>query len=167
MKWIKDWMVKRQVEAKLHLLKFKGVKIPQDIKTIGILAGSATDFEKTKEAIRNLWGYKVRVIGFYYEESNQSPVDSISYKHFDILGNPTEYFNSFMTEMLDIILVPSLHLNPYLRYLLISNKCNLNLGFYSQENEPFLDLMLHYEEGDLGENIYRLINYLQKIQEAC
>lgn len=167
MKWIKDWMVERQVKAKLHLLKAKDVRIPQEIKTIAIIAASSNDFELTKETIRKLWGYKVRVVGFYYEESNLAPVDSISYKHFDLLGNPTEYFNSFMTEKLDIILVPSLHLNPYLRYLLLSNNCGFNLGFYSEQNEPYLDLMLQYEEGDLEENINRLINYLQKIQEAC
>lgn len=167
MKWIKDWMVKRQVKAKLKLHKAKEVRIPQEIKTIGILSASGHDFELTKETIRKLWGYKVRVNGYYYEENNLAPVDSISYKHFDLLGNPTEYFNSFMTEKLDIILVPSLNLNPYLRYLLLSNHCGFKMGFYSGENEPFLDLMLQYEEGDLEENINRLINYLQKIQEAC
>ncbi|RZS98195.1 DUF6913 domain-containing protein [Cecembia calidifontis] len=167
MKWIKDWMVKRQVNAKLHMLKAKDVRIPQEIKTIGIIAASSADFELTKETVRQLWGYKVRVIGFYYEENKDQPVDSMSYKHFDLLGNPTAYFNAFMTEKLDIILVPSLHLNPYLRYLLLSNKCNFNLGFYTEENEPYLDLMLQYGEGDLEKNIYQLINYLHKIQEAC
>lgn len=167
MKQIKDWMVKRQIKAKLHLLKSKDVRIPNEIKTIGILAASSEDYELTKETIRQLWGYTVRIIGYYYDETNPNAIDSISYKHFDILGNPTEYFNAFMTEKLDIILVPSLNLNLYLRYLLLSNKCRFNLGFYSEMNESYLDLMLQYEESSLGENINRLINYLNKIQEAC
>lgn len=160
-------MVKRQVKSKLDLLKSKDVRIPQEIKTIGILAACAHDFKLTKETIRKLWGYKVRLIGFFYEESNLALVDSISYKHFDFQGNPTEYSNSFMTEKLDFILVPSLDLNPYLCYLLLSNNCGLNLGFYSKQNEPYLDLMLQYEEDNLEENIHQLINYLQKIQKAC
>ena len=170
MKWLKKKMVQKQVDAKLKKLGKRTAQLPEQIKSIGLLAASETDFEQTKEYLRNLWGYKVSISGFFFEEEkNQSvpQVSAVSAHHFTILGGHKSHLDAFVNEKLDIILVPSLHLNPYLRYLLLSNPTGFRLGFYSEENSPFLDLMLAQDSDDLNENIQHLINYLNKIKEAC
>jgi hypothetical protein len=68
---------------------------------------------------------------------------------------------------MDFILVPTLKLNPYLRYLLLANQSGFNIGFFSEENKHYLDLMLQIEDIDLEKNIQNLIDYLNKIKEAC
>jgi hypothetical protein len=82
-------------------------------------------------------------------------------------GLPTEYFNAFKSEKMDFILVPSLQLNAYLRYLLLANESSFKIGFFSPENKPYLDLMLDHEEGELHSNVHHLLDYLKKIKEAC
>lgn len=167
MKWIKDIMVQKQTQSRLQLQAKKEITIPTQIKQVGILADSEEDFELTKEVIRSLWGYKVRVVGLFYDQEKSTKVEAFSHKHFNIWGQHSDYLNGFLLEKLDFILVLPLQLNPYLRYLLLANRSSLNIGFYSKENQAYLDLMLQYEGDDLKENIQQLINYLNKIKEAC
>lgn len=167
MKWIKDIMVQKQNQSRTQLQSKKEIIIPEQIKQVGILAGSEEEFELTKEVIRNLWGYKVRIIGLFYDEGKSTKVEAFSHKHFNIWGQHSDYLNEFLLEKMDFILVLPLQLNPYLRYLLLANQSSLNIGFYSKENEAYLDLMLQTEGDDLNENIQQLINYLNKIKEAC
>lgn len=167
MKWIKDKLIEYQLNEKLKTSESQEVKIPEQLRCIGVLANSESDFIQTKEIIRNIWQYQIRIIGLFYSEEPSRHIEAFSSKHFSIWGLPTEYFNAFKSEKMDFILVPSLELNPYLRYLLLSNESGFKIGFYSSENKPFLDLMLGQEDEDLPSNILNLLEYLKKIKEAC
>jgi len=167
MKWLKEIAVQRRLRKRLLYLGTKKIHIPEEFKHIGILANSSEEYKISKEYLRNKWGYKIRITGLFYNEKAPESVEAFSHKHFNILGQASDYFNEFCTEKMDFILVPSLQLNPYLRYLLLINRSGFNIGFYSEENKPFLDLMLKIEENDLENNIENLINYLNKIKEAC
>jgi hypothetical protein len=167
MKWLKEIAVQRRLRKRLLYLGTKKIYIPEEFKHIGILANSSEEYKISKEYLRNKWGYKIRITGLFYNEKAPESVEAFSHKHFNFLGQASDYFNEFCTEKMDFILVPSLQLNPYLRYLLLINRSGFNIGFYSEENKPFLDLMLKIEENDLENNIENLINYLNKIKEAC
>jgi hypothetical protein len=167
MKWLKEIAVQRRLRNRLLQTGSKKIHIPEEFKHIGILANSSEEYRTSKEYLRNKWGYKIRITGLFYSEKAPDSVEAFSHKHFKILGQPSDYFNEFCTEKMDFILVPSLQLNPYLRYLLLINNSGFNIGFYSEENKSFLDLMLKIEENDLEINIENLINYLNKIKEAC
>lgn len=167
MKWIKDRLIEWQLKQKLKIKETKDIKIPEQFRCIGILANSEAEFLETKEVIRELWSYKVRIIGLFYSEEPSRLIEAFSSKHFTFWGLPSDYFNEFKLENMDFILVPSLHLNPYLRYLLLENQSGFKIGFYSEENEPYLDFMLGQDEEDLGSNVHHLLEYLKKIKEAC
>ncbi|MFD2202879.1 DUF6913 domain-containing protein [Shivajiella indica] len=167
MKWLKEIAVQKRLNNRLLHQNLKQLHIPDEFRHIGILANSAEDFRITKEFIRNKWGYKIRITGLYFDDKEPDSIEAFSHKHFNIIGQPSHYFNEFCSEKMDFILVPSLKLNPYLRYLLLANNSGFNIGFYSKENRPFLDLMLEIEEKNLEYNIENLINYLNKIKAAC
>lgn len=167
MKWIKDLLIERQLEKKLKQKEAKTIKIPELFRCIGILANSESEFLETKKVIRDFWGRKIRIIGLFYSEQPSRHIEAFSNRHFTFWGLPSDYLNEFKLENMDFILVPSLHLNPYLRYLLLENQCDFKIGFYSKENEPYLDLMLGLDEEQLGSNIHQLLDYLKKIKEPC
>jgi hypothetical protein len=167
MKWWKQKMVERQLANKLMQSGKRAVLFPKEFKSIGIIAASEVDYEVAKAYIRNLWGYKVMIKGHFFEEQEKESIEWISESHFNLLGKHKPYLNAFTEEKLDILLIPSTNLNPYLRYLLLANPTGFRLGFFSKENTPYLDLMLAYEATGLNENIQYLINYLNKIKEAC
>ncbi|MBW3469383.1 DUF6913 domain-containing protein [Arthrospiribacter ruber] len=167
MKWLKDKMIDWQLAKLLKSLPPREIQVPHQIRCMGILANSEEDFLVTKDLIRDLWGYKVRVIGLFYTEEESRMVEAVSHKNFNWLALPSEYFNEFLLEKMDFILIPSLQLNPYLRYLLLQNQSGFTIGLYSDENKPYLDLMLTSESDDLKSNVYHLIEYLKKIKEAC
>lgn len=167
MKWLKDRLVKRRVEKLLLHYEKRAVDIPEKIKTIGILASSEVEFEAIKGHIRNIWGYKVRIGGYYYSDKKEMSIDGFNHSHFNLNGSPSDYFNAFLEEDWNLLFVPSLKLNNYIRYLLLLKKSRLSMGFFSEDTKPFLDLMLEYEEKDIHENIQYLIHYLNKIKKAC
>jgi hypothetical protein len=167
MKWIKDLLIERQLSKKLKLKEAKDIKIPKTFSCVGILANSESEFLETKTVVRGLWSYKIRIIGLFYSEQPSKLIEAFSTQHFTLSGLPSDYLNEFKLENMDFILVPSLHLNPYLRYLLLENQCDFKIGFYSKENEPYLDLMLGLDEEQLGSNIHHLLDYLKKIKEPC
>jgi hypothetical protein len=167
MKWLKEIAVQMRLKNRLLQPDTKKIHIPEELKHVGIIANSAEEYSISKEFIRNKWGYKTRITGLYYNEREPESIEAFSFKHFNLFGKPSDYFNEFCSEKMDFILVPSLKLNPYLRYLLLSNQSAFNIGFYSEENRPYLDLMLKIDEIDLENNIQNLINYLNKIKEAC
>lgn len=168
MKWLKDKLIHWQLDKKLATLDEKETRVPDQIRCIGILANSEEDFKVTKEVIRDIWGYKVRIIGLFYTEEESRSVEAISYKQFTWLALPSDYFNEFLLEEMDFILVPSFELNPYLRYLLLSNRSGFIVGFFSDANKPYLDFMLDVDgELDLDLNIHHLIEYIKKLKAAC
>jgi hypothetical protein len=166
MKFIKNIFVKYQLKKSLKRKKGYEVKVPANPKCIGILAQNADEFKETKEFIRNLWGYQVRVIGWFYDEQNLDN-ESLSPKHFSLSGLPGDYCNGFLDEKLDFILAPSSSLNPYLLYLLVNNKSRFKMGFLSDENKIYLDFMIKKEGDDLNENLIMLFAYFEKLKQAC
>jgi hypothetical protein len=167
MKWIKDRLIEWRLKQKMKLKASQDVKIPKQFRCIGILANSESEFLETKEVVRELWNYKIRIIGLFYSDEPRRLIEAFSAKKFTFWGLPSDYFNEFKLENMDFILVPSLHINAYLRYLLLENQGGFKIGFYSEENEPYLDFMLGYEEEDLSSNVHHLLEYLKKIKEAC
>ncbi|WP_373523409.1 hypothetical protein [Aquiflexum sp.] len=166
MKFIKNLFVKFQLKNSLKRKGNYDVKVPANPKCIGILAENEDEFKETKDFIRSLWGYQVRIIGFYYNDRTQE-TESISHKHFSSTGLPGTYCNGFLDEKLDFILVPSLSLNPYLRYLLLNNQSRFKMGFLSDENKTYLDFMIKKEGDDLSENLFKLLAYFEKLKQAC
>jgi hypothetical protein len=166
MKLIKNLSVNFQLKKSLKSRKKNEVKVPSNPKCIGILAEHEDEFNETKEFFRKLWGYQVRIVGLYYKE-HQQETESISHKHFSLTGLPGDYCSGFLDEKLDFILVPSLSLNPYLRYLLLNNQSRFKMGFLSDDNEDYLDFMIKKEGNDLNENLIRLLAYFEKLKEAC
>jgi hypothetical protein len=167
MKWLKDILIEWQLEKLLKVQRKRDIQVPTEFRCIGVLANSEEDFLVTKELMRGLWGYKVRIIGLFYTEEDSRLVEAVSHKNFNWLALPTDYFNEFLLEKMDFILIPSLQLNPYLRYLLLQNQSGFSVGLFSEENKPYLDLMLTGEDNDLRNNVRNLIEYLKKIKEAC
>jgi hypothetical protein len=137
------------------------------IRYIGLLAASEEEFLLGKEILRDLWGYQIRIVGMYYTEVKPRPIDGISYRDFNLIGRPNAYFNEFLEEKQDFILVASKNLNSYLRYLLHLKKDVFKLGFFNTENRPFLDLMLETENPIEKEDIQSLIDYLKRIYTTC
>ncbi|UJP63517.1 DUF6913 domain-containing protein [Mongoliitalea daihaiensis] len=170
MKWIKDLLVNwrlKQLLKKVDLHQ-RGITVPTEIKTIGILAENFDALEEAKILIRKEWGLKVRIIAYHYSEENSTQIEAFSHKHFTWSGLPSDRLNNFMDEQLDFILVSSAKLNPYLRYLLLTKKDSFAIGFYSSQNKPYFDLMLAYDaSSDLSGNLNLLIEYLLKIKRAC
>lgn len=166
MKFIKSLFINFQLKNSLKKKKGYDIQVPAHPKCVGILAENENDFIKAKESLRNLWGYQVRIIGFYYNEQNQE-TESISHKHFSMSGLPSDYCIGFLDEKLDLILVPSLSLNPYLRYLLLNNRSRFKMGFLSDENKTYLDFMIKTEGDDLNKNLINLLAYFEKLKQAC
>lgn len=166
MKLIKNLFVEFQLKKALNKKEKYEVIFPLNPKYVGILAADEKDFLEAKQYLRSLWGYQVRIIGWYYNEES-SEIESFSHKDFSIFGLPTDNFNELMDEKLDFILVPSLSLNSYLRYLLLNNQCKFKMGFLSDENKSYLDFMIKMEGENLKMNLKRLLGYFDKIKEAC
>lgn len=166
MKLIKNLLVAFQLKKVLNKKEKYEVIFPLKPKCVGILAANEKDFLEAKEYLRSLWGYQVRIIGWYYNEGG-SEIESFSHKNFSFLGLPTDIFNELMGEKLDFILVPSLSLNPYLRYLLLNNQSRFKMGFLSDDNKSYLDFMIKKEGENLKINLKSLLGYFDKIKEAC
>jgi hypothetical protein len=166
MKLIKNLFVSFQLKKALNKKEKYEVIFPVKPKCVGILAADEKEFKETKEYLRSLWGYQVRIIGWYYNERSNE-IESFSHKNFSFFGLPTDVFNELMDEKLDFILVPSLSLNPYLRYLLLNNQSKFKMGFLSDENKSYLDFMIKMEGENLKINLKRLLGYFDKIKEAC
>jgi len=166
MKWIKDKMIVWQLEKAIKSQLISEVLFPVNPKRIAILAPDKETFLEAKETLRGIWGFNIRIIGGYFSEEAKD-VEAITPAHFTVWGLPSDYFNEFMDEKLDFILVPTLHLNPYLRYLLLVNKCQFKMGFHSKENKPLLDFMIEKEGEMLKPNLDKLMAYFKKIKEKC
>jgi hypothetical protein len=167
MKAIKAYFVNRQL-VKLVNQKTAYSPIPEKVRCIGLLADNESDYLIAKEVIRTQWGFQARLIGLFYDEHQQPrPVEGMSYRDFSILGKPTSYFNEFLEEKPDFILVASLKLNPYLRYLLHLKNNTFRIGFYDESNKSCLDLMVAHENVDTKDNILNLIAYLNRIKTPC
>jgi hypothetical protein len=166
MKLIKNLFVAYQLKKALNKKEKYEVIFPLKPKCVGILAAEEKEFLETKKYLRSLWGYQVRIIGWYYNEHSRE-IESFSHKNFTFLGLPTDIFNELMDEKLDFILVPSLSLNPYLRYLLLNNQSRFKMGFLSDDNKSYLDFMIKMEGENLEMNLKRLLEYFDKIKEAC
>ena len=102
MKLIKNLMVDFQLSKSLKRKKNYDIKVPANPKCIGILAEHEGEFNETKDFLRKLWGYQVRIVGLYYKEQQQE-TESLSHKHFSYLGLPKDYCNGFLEEKLDFI----------------------------------------------------------------
>lgn len=166
MKAIKEYFVNRKLQ-KLVNQKTAYMPIPEKIRCIGLLAESESDFLEAKEAIRNHWGFQARLIGLFYDEQPQRPLEGMSHRDFSITGRPSAYFNEFLEEKPDFILVASINLNPYLRYLLHLKNNSFRIGFYNEINRPCLDLMVAHESDETKGNINNLIDYLNRINTPC
>jgi hypothetical protein len=166
MNWIKDKLIAYQLTKALRKPRLRDIGMPQKPKTAGIFAATQEEFEEAKKLIRDKWGFQIRIEGGYYADTHDA-VESISPQKFSIWGLPSDYFNSLLEEKLDFILVPSLNLNPYLRYLLLLNPSGFKMGFLSEENSPYLDLMIKKEGEDLRANLEKLLKYFGKIKTTC
>jgi hypothetical protein len=167
MKAIKAYFVNRQLQ-KLVNQKTAYTPIPEKIRCIGLLAENEIDFLAAKEVIRHHWGFQVRLIGLFYDEQQQPrPVEGMSYRDFSIFGRPSFYFNEFLEEKPDFILVASINLNPYLRYLLHLKNNTFRIGFYNEINRSCIDLMVAHENEDAKGKIINLIEYLNRIKTPC
>lgn len=168
MKWIKDQLVTWQLQRKSNLIAKSETIFPMAIQQIGIVAESQGEFEAAKEVIRERWGLKVRIIAHFFTNENSSLKEAVNPTHFTWSGLPSDYFNEFLDESMDFILVSSTELSPYMRYLLLTKTDSFKIGFHSKTNQSYLNLMLTYdEEKDHMENLKLLISYLLKIKEAC
>lgn len=168
MKWIKDQLVTWQLHRQNKQTLRTGTVFPIAIKQIGIIAESQEEFEAAKAVIREHWGLKVRIIAHFFTKEESSINEAITPKHFTWSGLPSDYFNEFLDEQLDFILVSSTMLSSYMRYLLLVKTETFKIGFHSKSNQPYLDLMLAYDPNKrLDENLELLITYLLKIKEAC
>ncbi|MGY6522617.1 MAG: DUF6913 domain-containing protein [Mongoliitalea sp.] len=170
MKWIKDQLVDWQLRKLLKKVSKESheVNIPDSIKTIGILATSAEEYEAAKASIRSQWGLKVRIIAYFYTPKKAEVNEGINHTHFTWSGQASAYFNEFLDEPLDFILVSASKLNPYMRYLLLSKQASFKVGFFSEVNKPYLDLMVAFDPNrSLSENLNLVIQYLLKIKQAC
>ena len=166
MKWIKDRMITYQLEKALKNKKKAEVSFPINPRRVAILASNKEEFLESKEMLRKIWGFNIRIIGGYFSEEN-TDAEAICPIYFSVWGLPTDYFNEFMEEKLDFILVPTLHLSPYLRYLLLANNSKFKMGFHSGENSPLLDFMIKMEGDNLKPNLEKLMAYFKKITETC
>lgn len=166
-RFLKEQLVSRKVKKLLRSQKKVDMVFPIEIRHVGILAASEEEFEQSKELIRQNWGLKVRITGLFYTDEVAKKAGGFSYREFSLWGEPSDFFLGFLEEKMDFILIPALKLNAYLRYLLLTKQSSFRLGFYSEENKPYLDLMVEPEDEDPSKNIALLITYLNKIQSAC
>ncbi|MCH6201658.1 hypothetical protein MMU07_18905 [Aquiflexum sp. LQ15W] len=166
MNYIKKWMIAYQLDKSLKNKNKTEVEFPTNPRRVAILASNKEEFLESKEILRKIWGFNIRIIGGYFSEEN-TDAEAICPIYFSMWGLPTDYFNEFMEENLDFILIPTLHLSPYLRYLLLANKSKFKMGFYSKENSPLLDFMIKKEGEDLTPNLEKLMAYFKKIKETC
>jgi hypothetical protein len=51
--------------------------------------------------------------------------------------------------------------------LLLLNPSGFKMGFLSEENSPYLDLMIKKEGEDLRANLEKLLKYFGKIKTTC
>lgn len=166
MNWIKDKLIDYQLKKALGKARRREIAMPRKPKTAGIFAATQEEFEEAKKLIREKWGFQIRIEGGFFADKHEA-VESISPQQFSLFGLPSEYFNSLMEEKLDFILVPSLNLNSYLRYLLLLNPSGFKMGFLSDDNSPYLDLMIKKEGEDLRGNLEKLMKYFGKIKTTC
>lgn len=170
MRWFKDRIVNYRIKQKFRTISGKSSSsgVPSTIKQVGIIAESVEDFEIAKALIRDQWGLKIRVIAHFYASSETKLNEGVTHNHFSWSGFPSDYFNEFLDEHLDFILVSSSDLSPYMRYLLLAKENSFKIGFYSEQNKSYLDLMVAYDKGkDLADNLKLVIEYLLKIRQAC
>lgn len=166
MNWIKDKLIHYQLNKALGRQPKREIGMPKTPKTAGIFAANQEEFEEAKKIIRDKWGFQIRIEGGYFAATHDA-IESISPQQFTLWGLPSDYFNSLVEEKLDFILVPSLNLNAYLRYLLLLNPSGFKMGFLSDENGHYLDLMIKKEGEDLRVNLEKLLKYFGKIKTTC
>jgi hypothetical protein len=167
MKWVKDLMLEKQLTKNSVNIKPREIIVPKKMKSVGILSNTQEEFYTCKEVLRSLYQYNVKILGYYFLDSDKkegSPNEEINHKNFTISGKPTSYFNEFINEEFDCILIPTINLNPYLLYLLSLSNHGFRIGFYSEDQRPQIDLMIEKKSNvTLDKQIMDLIDYLEKI----
>jgi hypothetical protein len=167
MKWVKDLIIEKQLDKKTAKLKPREILVPREIKSVGILTNTQEEYYTCKEVLRSLFQYKVKIIGYFFLNENRkegTPKEAVNHKQFSVLGHPSDYFNEFKEEKFDCILIPTINLSPYLLSLLSLNNHGFRMGFYSSDQQQYVDLMIMKEnETALDAQILELIKYLDRI----
>lgn len=85
---------------------------------------------------------------------------NLNWKGIPVGGN----IDNFISDKFDILIDLNNYYNVPLRYLILKSCAKMKVGRYSQENEPFFDLMLANNETDFEDYCNHLVKYLLMIK---
>ncbi|MCH7400486.1 DUF6913 domain-containing protein [Belliella kenyensis] len=164
MKIIKDEFIKSEIRKTRHLNTRK-IAFPNTIHSVGILANDLQSFEQASDHLKVYFGENLKIDG--YHGSILGYENEISSHDFSISGKPNEKILGFLSQNFDFIIVPTLKLSPYLLYLLVNSSCGFKIGFYSNENKEYLDLMIESQSKETETTIQQLLENFLKVKSAC
>ncbi|MCH7409412.1 hypothetical protein MM239_08405 [Belliella sp. DSM 111904] len=164
MKVIKDQFIKSSI-LKRKRSKSESIEIPSSINNIGVLVDDQVSFNGTLDSLKKYFKNNVDISGHYLGEKEDEL--GVSIGDFSLFGKPNEKILKFLSQKFDFIIVPTLKLSPYLLYLLVNSSCGFKVGFYSEENKDFLDLMIESKSKETETTIQQLLDNLLKVKSAC
>ncbi|WP_339925085.1 hypothetical protein [uncultured Cyclobacterium sp.] len=163
MKWIREYYIKSTLENPKKKLTQKSIVLKTtNIKTISIIASNKKEIEAITEIIHSDLGIDIMVVGNYYDEKSVDE-QAFSYKDFTLFGKPREKLIQMLSLTPDLIIFTPQSLNYFTLFLLQLQSASYSMGFYNEETEPYLDLMLNNEENDIQSGTALLIKYLKQI----
>ncbi|GEO22504.1 DUF6913 domain-containing protein [Cyclobacterium qasimii] len=163
MKWIREYYVKSTLENPKKKLTQKSIVLKTtNIKTISIIASNKKEIEAITEIVHSDLGIDITVMGNYYDEKSVDE-QAFSYKDFTLFGKPREKLIQMLSLTPDLIIFTPERLNYFTLFLLQLQSASYSMGFYNEETEPYLDLMLNNEENDIQSGTALLIKYLKQI----
>lgn len=131
-----------------------------------------TKVNKFMKYLKSEFGTKRIFFLGYWDDAKKDPeflqtkldFDFFSKKDLNWRGVPAGgNIDNFLSEKFDILIDLNNYFNIPLRYLIIKSPAKMKVGRYSEENEPFFDLMLADNQTEFEAYCNELVKYLTMI----
>ncbi|MCP3660747.1 MAG: hypothetical protein GY830_10775 [Bacteroidetes bacterium] len=110
-------------------------------------------------------GKKVQNICFIEKETTDFDYNSPSFGFEDLTYRGKiidEEVRIFLDNNFDYLYFMEFEINPIMKYILSKSKAKCKIGFYSEENSKYLDLMVNFQKHNTDKDLNILINEFLK-----
>ncbi|KEO72514.1 DUF6913 domain-containing protein [Anditalea andensis] len=160
MKWVKDFFILLKLSKRKNNKSKKLVPYHQ-LCNITILSENEEISSLSTQTIIGICEFTINITYIYRE--NNPAYECYDYSDFNLLGRPKSKIKTILEKPVDLIVVTHNWIDPLTAHFLKMMDGVARIGFYHEDHEKILDLMMEREALPLAQNIEHLIKYYKKL----